>query len=128
VTYAKSFPRYLAVPVPDNHYHISPNRNSITDFQKQLISKTQQQLINCLQNGICSFCFPPVTACLLPSHSEDGSSGQQRLLKRGTDANCDFAITGSHSPIDTHVGSSTNPPRIQSKVLLVLYDVSSSNP
>ncbi len=76
-----------------------------------------------IQNGICSLHLSPLAPCLLVVVGEDGAFGPAGSFWRGSNADCNLATAGwiHHSPI--HVYQTDHAPQ-QSKVLLVLYDVS----
>lgn len=72
--------------------------------------------------GIRSLCFSHFAPCFLPNVLEDCSPGPAGSLGRGTNADCHLPITGCCQPL--RHSKSTDLVWVQSKVLLVLYDVS----
>lgn len=71
--------------------------------------------------GICSIYSPTCAPCFLPPVLKKCTFGPAGSPEWGTNANCHLPATGCYHPFKH--SSTTDNARIQSKVLLVLYDV-----
>ena len=95
------------------------NKNQLKSNNRSKICN--QIIIN--HYGICSLYLSPFATCFLPSVLKDCSPGPAGSFRRGTNADCHVPTTGC-SQLLRHPRNTDSTTGIQSKVLLVLYDVS----
>ena len=113
---------YLFCPRHADSAPVSALETSPIEVQPTLQKSSDNSFLN--HYGICSLNSPIRAPCFLPPVLRDCSPGQARSLGRGTNADCHFPTTGCSQSF--RHSTTTDNAWIQSKVLLVLYDVSTS--